>query len=1287
MSPSSMLSHAPQRAQSQRRSRQTQRARSAGNPPPRPRTLPAVFAATVALGPNAPALDASDRSLSYVELQRAASALASRLAALGIGPGDRVGVRVESGTADLYIAILGVLEAGAAYVPVDHDDPESRAHEIWQRSGACAVIGAELEITELASSQGRPGPPAPEDDAWVIFTSGSTGAPKGVAVSHASAVAFVDAETELWTIDGGDRVMAGLSVSFDASCEEIWLAWRNGAALVPAPRGLVRSGSELGPWITAQGITVVSTVPSLAGVWDAGAIRSVRLMILGGEACPEQLGWSLAAGRELWNTYGPTEATVVSTAAPIRPGEPIVIGRPLAGWKVAVIAADGSVAVPGEEGELVIGGVGLGRYIDPVLDAERYATLEELGWERAYRTGDMVRETASGLAFLGRRDEQVKIAGRRIELGELDARLLEAPGVTGALSAVRSTESGNKLLVGYVTGDVDPAALREWIAARLPAGLVPLVVKLDRLPRGTSGKLDRKKLPWPPPTPTQAATSSEALGSELERWLADLWAAQLGPVPIDPDSDFFALGGSSLAAAKLASVIRERFPAVAVADIYEFRTLRAQAQRLGEFATATRSEVADGPRRRRSFAPRQLVGLVALLVMTAPPWVIGILAFDRLAGNWASVSWGWLIVAWVLLCSLPGRVGIVVIARALLLRNLRPGRYPRRGSLASRVWFVERLSERSHVEALAGTPWAVRWARWLGHEIGDGARLGTIPPPSSIVAIGAGATLEGQVDLHGWWVEGDEMVIGEVRVGPGASIGTRTVLMPGSEVQAGAEVDPGSVIDGSVPAGERWAGVPAVRIGVAGEGWPEQLAPLRRDPLRWRMAFGAGLTLSTLVPLLAAAPGLVLLFAWQPRGGGFAALSAEMLLLALCFDVTLAVLTALAMRALAPLIRPGTYRDQTRTGWALWLTGTIFADSQGMLFPLYASVYTRAWLRLAGIRVGHRTEVSTAVGLSHLTSFAQASFTADDVVLANTRSRGGWMRVTEIEIGSRSFLGNGAIIPAGTRVGDDSLVGVLTVAPVDGPDGSSWLGAPAIELPRRRMQVDAARTVHPSRRLVAGRTVMDTIRILLPSTISVMIAAGVFDGLDAVRAHFGIVIMALFAPVALALAGIAAALVTAAIKWGLMGRYRACEHPLWSFFVWRDEIVNSSQEQLAGTWLLGMALGSPIMSIYLRLLGAKVGRDVWCETTTVSEHDLAELGDGAAVNRNSVVETHLFHDRVMQLGPAVLGAGSTLGPAAAMLPDTALGDGVSVGARAIVMRGERLPAGTRWHGAPVVAAP
>jgi non-ribosomal peptide synthetase component F len=210
------------------------------------------------------------------------------------------------------VAILGVLQSGAAYVPVDVDDPPARASLVLERAGACCLVRDGLQIDQLAASTGSHHPPVPgrspglDDDAWVIFTSGSTGEPKGVAVTHRSAAAFVDAEARLWSIGRNDRVLAGLSIAFDASCEEIWLAWRNGAALVPAPRAIVRAGSELGPWLAQRGVTVVSTVPTLAAMWDEESLAGVRLLILGGEACPDPLGWRLAAGREAWNTYGPT---------------------------------------------------------------------------------------------------------------------------------------------------------------------------------------------------------------------------------------------------------------------------------------------------------------------------------------------------------------------------------------------------------------------------------------------------------------------------------------------------------------------------------------------------------------------------------------------------------------------------------------------------------------------------------------------------------------------------------------------------------------------------------------------------------------------------------------------------------------------------------------------------------------------------------------------------------------------------------------------------------------------
>ncbi|KIM17679.1 amino acid adenylation protein, partial [Rhodococcus erythropolis] len=220
--------------------------------------------------------------------------------------------------------------------------------------------------------------PEPEDDAWIIFTSGSTGTPKGVAVTHLNAAAFVDAEARMFLQDEpigpGDRVLAGLSVAFDASCEEMWLAWRHGACLVPAPRSLVRSGMDLGPWLVSRDVSIVSTVPTLASLWPAEALEAVRLLIFGGEACPPELAERLAVeGREVWNTYGPTEATVVACGALMDGKSPVSIGLPLDGWDLAVVDAQSNPVAVGEVGELVIGGVGLARYLDPAKDAEKYA--------------------------------------------------------------------------------------------------------------------------------------------------------------------------------------------------------------------------------------------------------------------------------------------------------------------------------------------------------------------------------------------------------------------------------------------------------------------------------------------------------------------------------------------------------------------------------------------------------------------------------------------------------------------------------------------------------------------------------------------------------------------------------------------------------------------------------------------------------------------------------------------------------------------------------------------------
>lgn len=290
-----------------------------------------------------------------------------------------------------------------------------------------------------------------------------------------------------------------------------------------------------------------------------------------------------------------------------------------------------------------------------------------------------------------------------------------------------------------------------------------------------------------------------------------------------------------------------------------------------------------------------------------------------------------------------------------------------------------------------------------------------------------------------------------------------------------------------------------------------------------------------------------------------------------------------------------------------------------------------------------------------------------------------------IEIDDRCFLGPGAILRGRTRLANDCLLGVMTLSPRRPADGTSWLGIPPIELPRVPDAADPTRTINPPRRLKLARGVMDLLRLLVPNTIALLIDVLEIVALAAVCARFGLVVAIVAAPFVLIAGGLVVTAVTVVMKWLLIGRYRRSEHPLWSFFVWRDEMMNAAQEQLAHEHLLRFAIGTPLMSLYLRAMGARIGRGVWCETGAVTEFDVVTLGDGTAVNRGGCVMTHLFHDRLLRIGPTRLEAGATMGPTAAVLPDAHLGAGTRVFGRSVVLRGEELPDGTRWHGTPLVA--
>ncbi|MEE1832752.1 Pls/PosA family non-ribosomal peptide synthetase [Streptomyces sp. SP17KL33] len=1259
-------------------------ARFSAGPAASPRTLVDVFEASVRSYPDEPALDDGKRRLTYRALAVEVESLRRRLGAAGVGLGDRVGVRVPSGTNELYVAILAVLAAGAAYVPVDAEDPDERAELVFGEAEVRAVIGAGHELTVHGASDSPAARPGVEHDAWIIFTSGSTGKPKGVAVSHRSAAAFVDAEAALFLteepIGPGDRVMAGLSVAFDASCEEMWLAWRYGACLVPVPRAQVRSGADLGPWLVEQEITVVSTVPTLAALWEPETLNDVRLLIFGGEACPPELAQRLVTeGREVWNTYGPTEATVVACASLMSGAEPIRIGLPLDGWELAVVDEAGEPVPMGGSGQLVIGGVGLARYLDAEKDAEKYAPLQSLGWERAYRSGDLVKAEPEGLIFLGRADEQIKLGGRRIELGEVDAALQALPGVAGAAAAVRTARSGNQLLVGYVVTQEgwDHAAAVEKLRAELPAALVPLLAPVAELPTRTSGKVDRNALPWPLADLETAGPTEELYGTEA--WLAEQWAEVLG-IPVGgAGDDFFAIGGGSLAAAQLTTRLRTRYPSVAVVDVYQRPTLRKLARYLEESGgeDGARRAVAPVPVRARIV---QLALLFPLFTLLALRWVVPLTALGNLLGSYAwlpTAPWWAVAVGAVLFFTPPGRLAIAAGGARLLLRGVEPGRYARGGGVHLRLWAAERLAEFSGATSLTGV-WLERYARALGAKVGADVDLHALPPVTGMLKLGRGAAVESEVDLSGYWLDGDRLEIGPVKVGAGAVVGTRSMLLPGARVGKRAEVAPGSAVVGQVPTGQRWAGAPAVKLGKAKRNWPKE-RPQRG--LFWRASYGVSGVGLTALPVLAGVAALAVLSLFvDPEAGLGGALRGAALGLVpatLAFGAAYALLLLIAVRLLSLGLREGTHPTHSRVGWQAWTVTQLMDKSRETLFPLYAGLVTPVWLRLLGMRIGRGAEVSTVLALPSLTTVGEGAFLADDTLTAPYELGGGWMRIGRAQIGRRAFLGNSGMTAPGRSVPDGGLVGVLSATPKKAKKGSSYLGLPPVKLPRAAAGGDQSLTYEPPARLLWARALVELCRIV-PVFCSAGLALLTVAALSALGGWAW-----LWGGVVLLGAGVQAGLVSVVAKWLLVGRHRTGEHPLWSGFVWRNELADTFVEVLAVPWLAGAVPGTPVLNVWLRGLGARIGKGVWVESYWLPETDLVTLGDGATVNRGCVLQTHLFHDRILRTDTVELREGATLGPGGIVLPGSVVGARTTLGPASLVMAAESVPDDTRWLGNPI----
>ena len=1300
-----------------------------------------VFEATAARQPEHTALIHAGERISYRQLDDRANAMAHHLLGHGVRPGHIVGLWLARGI-DLLVSQLAIAKTGAAWLPFDADAPPERVAVCLEDAQAVGIITghcvqARLEALGVAppcpvwglSDVAQPATSPllrrtgtrPQDPAYVIYTSGSTGKPKGVPISQGAICHFLRSENAVLGVRDTDVVYQGFSVAFDMSFEEIWISYLVGATLWIAPGDITADPDALPRALAAQGVTVLHAVPTLLALFSSD-VPGLRLINLGGEMCPQAVveRWATPA-RQVFNTYGPTEATVSASLAPLHAGQPVTIGQPLPNYGLLVVDAQLQLLPAGEMGELCIMGPGvaegyLGR---PELSAEKFVPnpwMEHPHEARLYRTGDLARIDAQAqVQCLGRVDDQVKVRGFRVELGEIEAALSQQL-VTGTVAVVLKPVNELEQLVAYIVPgagvQVDVAQLRTSLRASLPPYMVPSHFEVvQAIARLTSGKVDRKALRALPMRVADCAADSDTPDTEAEVALFAALARFFPGLPLRRTADFFDdLGGHSLLAARLVSALRQdaRFAHMTVNDVYRHRRVAAigaaMAAGMAAGAGAALPPFTPVPRTRRWLCgAAQMLTLPFMIILQIMSWLAPFFTYHYYTGDPSdSLARAVLASVLVFLGSHLISLGLAVASSRLLLRGITAGRYPLWGTVYFRWWLADRLHQVAPAYLLSGSSLYNGYLRAMGAHIGTDVVIGsvTIRQPH-LLRIGDGASIGANVNLENVRVERGEMVVGAIEIGAEGYVGSYAVMEGDTAIAPQGRLEGLAALAraGRIAQGEVWDGSPArlVRQYTAAE------RPVRPPVTQLRrmgeaVFFAAGAALTSVLFFLPIFPAFMLIDALEEQvlepslqAHGYLLAVFQYALLAVPASALLIVGTALISAAIRwlvlPRLQPGSWPVHSNLYCRKWLANQIQVASLHVLHGVYATVYAPLWYRLLGAKIGRNAEISTAMGLiPDMLTLGDETFIADAVMLGDEQVDGGWMSIDYTVIGDRSFVGNGAYVPDGTTLPPDVLIGVQSKAPqsVQMQPGQTWIGSPAINLPsRERLEGFAdALTFHPSvwRRL--GRALVEALRIVMP--LALVIGAGYVI----VSAVMPIAEAGEWLALALALGisglfyGVGCFVLVVALKWLMVGRYQPQAVPMWTPFVWVSEALTSIYESIAVPNFLEYLRGTPMLPTMLRLLGVKIGRGVYLDTTDITEFDCVEIGEHSEFNAWSGPQTHLFEDRVMKIGRIRIGAQVTVGVRSTVLYDTLLGDGVLLGPLTLVMKGEALPAHTAWAGSP-----
>lgn len=1054
-------------------------------------------------------------------------------------------------------------------------------------------------------------------------------------------------------------------------------------------------------------------------------------------------------GRRIINTYGPTETTVSATWAELTPNKPVTIGHPLPSYHALLLRDDISEqAQPielrtGSTGELAIGGpcVGIGYVNRAELTAKKFVDHPLHAGERLYRTGDLVSIDDEGcLRFLGRIDTQVKLRGFRIELGEIEECLNTQPGVL--TSAVILSSAGpddlNAFLEAFVVMDADfsfdALSLRNSLTT-LPAYMRPEKItqlSKEEVPRLASGKVDAHKLramsserrkcntlvntettnssiTLNPSFPSPEAGTTQ---KSLDILITSLHSIFPSEHSISPDADFFLdLGGHSLLAAMFANRLRTShlgssnpFSNFGLQDLYTCRTARALSERFPAITTEHHDTLLPAPHistPRWKYVACNIAQLpcvificfLSSLQLLLPYYVFYYLARDNLGLGIAAAYGVFVIVPFAVTL-------FAVVAKWVLLGRTSEGDHPLWGWFYLRWWFVEHLLDFVPTPTIAGTPIMAAWLRLLGAKIGHNVTLGelNIGACADLVSIGHNTVTGADCVLAVSSVEEGMLKLRRISIGQDVHIGAQCVLDGRSEVEDTAELGSLSMVPSccTIHSGEKWIGCPAQFDSHILPLAPMKQAGRARKSFLFLAYTFTSLFILPLFYLTPQIPGLILfeyIYIRTPVHNHNFIQTAYMAPVVGVAYVFFVMAELFFFRwVLLGKVHPGRHSTTSVFYFRKWLVDRLMDLSLTILRSLYATIYVPYFLRALGVKIGSRAEVSTARSMTHdLVEIGEESFVADMVLLGDAEVRRGELLLQHTKMGRRAFAGNASVIPQGTILAENTLVGVLSIAPPPHQPlkpGETSFGSPPVLLPvRQKFNTHGEDlTFRPSTLRRIARGTVEAIRIFLPSIITVYGLGVCVDVMTNItrRWHFGVILTLTLLPAYyFVFFAIPALVITLACKWIIIGTYKDVEWPMWNHRVWFSEAVTAIYESLAEPLLLSHLRGTGYLPICLRLFGAKIGRQVWLDTSDITEFDCVSIGDEAQMNQHSGPQTHLFEDRVMKVGRVAIGKRAVMGKHAIALPGSRLGDDTRLGSLSLVMSRETLPDCTEWQGSPV----